>query len=198
MPTTDPTSRTLPGQRSRQRKRHRQSLPVALLLAVTPAYFLPALTTYVNTLVISDRQVADRLAVAAWTTIAIPSAAAAGLVTLWMHRRTPPAQPVAGDIARAFAAAALACALLGSAVSAVLIGNGVLPLSALQFTVTSAALGGGLAARRWARSNRPQRGRRARRTARADRTALPTGPAKPDRSAAPLLTEPTRLVNQST
>jgi hypothetical protein len=36
----------------------------------------------------------------------------------------------------------------------VLIGNGVLPVSALQYTLPSAALGGGLAARRWARTHR--------------------------------------------
>ena len=149
---TDPTPRPGP------------TLPVALVTAVVPAYLLPALTTALNALVIPDQQLADRLAVAAWTTIAIPSAAASALVTLWAYGRTPPERPAARGIVRAFAVAALACALLAAAGSAVLIGNGALPVSALQFTLPSAAIGGGLAARRWARTHRACRRHRAART----------------------------------
>jgi hypothetical protein len=141
LPIIDPITGTSGGVRARP------ALPVALISAVVPAYLFPALTTAVNALVISHRE----LAAAAWTTIGIPSAAAAVVVTLWTHGRTPPGRPTAARSARAFAVAALACALLAGAGSAVLIGNGVLPLSALRYTLTSAAIGGGLAARRWAR-----------------------------------------------
>lgn len=154
-PTTDPT--TLPGGTQGAKQGRRPALPVALLAAVVPAYLFPALTTAVNALVIPDRLVADRLADAAWTTIAVPSAAAAALVTVWTHRRTPPVPTAIGSTARAAAGAALVCLLLAGAASAVLIGNGVLPASALQFTLSSAAIGGGLAGRRWARTNRPGR-----------------------------------------
>jgi len=134
--------------------RARPSLLVALVVAVIPAYLLPALSVTLNTLVIPDQEFADQLAVAAWTTIAVPSAAASALVTLWTHGRTPPRPPGARRSARAFAVAAVISTLLAGAGSAVLIGNGVLPVSALQYTLPSAALGGGLAARRWARTHR--------------------------------------------
>ncbi|AEV85121.1 hypothetical protein ACWT_4097 [Actinoplanes sp. SE50] len=130
---------------------------VALATAVVPAYLLPAVTTAGNALVIPDRAVATALATAAWTTIAIPSAVASALVTLWTRGRTPPRRPTAARSARAFTLAALACTVLAGAGSAVLIGNGVLPLSALQYTLTSAAIGGGLVAGRWARTNRTSR-----------------------------------------
>lgn len=133
--------------------RRRPPLPAALAAAVVPAYLWPALTTAVNALLVPDPVLAARLASAAWTTIAIPSAVAAGLVTLWTHRRTPPARRSVATTARAFATAAALCLVLSALGSAVLIGNGVLPFAALQFTLASAALGGGLAARRWARGN---------------------------------------------
>ncbi len=136
----------------------RPPLAVALTAAVVPAYLWPASTTALNALVVPDPALAARLATAAWTTIAIPSAVAAGLVTLRTHRRTPPARRSAGTTARASALGAGACLALSGAVSAVLIGNGLLPLAALQFTLASAALGGGLATRRWARGPRSSGG----------------------------------------
>jgi hypothetical protein len=173
MPTIDSTtSRPPTGHPGPQGVRARPPMLVALATAVVPAYLFPAVTTAVNALVIPNRAVATALAVAAWTTIAIPSAVASALVTLWTHRRTPPERPTAARSARAFTLAALACTVLAGAGSAVLIGNGVLPLSALQYTLTSAAIGGGLAARRWARTNRTRR-----RAGRARRRRVPAHPA---------------------
>jgi peptidoglycan/LPS O-acetylase OafA/YrhL len=129
----------------------RPPLAAALTAAVVPAYLWPALTTALNALVVPDPLLAARLATAAWTTIAIPSAAAAGLVALWTRRRTPPPRRSAGTAARAVTLGAASCLALSGAASAVLIGNGLLPPAALQFTLASAALGGGLATRRWAR-----------------------------------------------
>ena len=130
---------------------HRPALPAALVAAVLPAYLWPAVTTALNALVIPDPGVAARIGAAAWTTIAVPSAVAAGLVTLWTHHRPP---PPAGTTARTVAVVVAACLVLAAVGTVVLIGHGVLPLSALQFTLTSAALGGGLSARRWARGHR--------------------------------------------
>jgi peptidoglycan/LPS O-acetylase OafA/YrhL len=143
--------------------RPRPRLPAALAAAVVPAYLFPAVTTALNALLVPDPDLAARLAAAAWTTIAIPSAVAAGLVTLWAHRRDPPPRRSAGTTARAVAGAALACLAVSAAACAVLVGHGALPPSALQFTLASAALGGGLAGRRWARG-RPTRPSGARRT----------------------------------
>ena len=132
----------------------RPRLPVVVVAAAVPAYLFPAVSAALNALVVPDPAVAARIATAAWTTIAVPSAVAAVLVTLWTHHRTPPLRPAAGTTARIVAAAAAACLAGAAAGSAVLIGNGVLPAAALQFTLGSAAVGGGLAARRWARSGR--------------------------------------------
>ena len=143
-----------PAPASSDDRRARPSLLVALVTAVIPAYLLPALSVTLNTLVIPDDEFADQLAVAAWTTIAIPSAVASGLVTLWTYGLTPPQPPGARRSARAFVVAAVISTLLAGVGSAVLIGHGVLPLSTLQYTLPSAALGGGLAARRWARTLR--------------------------------------------
>jgi hypothetical protein len=134
------------------------SIP-ALAGAVIPAYLFPATTTALNALVIPDPEIAARVGIAAWTTIAIPSAVMAGIVAIVTSRRTPPV-PSARATARAFFLAALAGALLAGAATAVLIGNEILHVSDLQFTLLSGALGGGLAARRWARSSRPRRSRK--------------------------------------
>jgi len=132
----------------------RPPLGRAVLGAAVGGYAFPAVTTAVNALVIPVPEVADRLAVAAWTTLGIPSAAAAVLATLWYHFRTPPARPSAGTTLAAFLRAALVSAALSGAGTAMLIGNGMLDLAALQFTVSAAAMGGGVTARRWARTHR--------------------------------------------
>ncbi|CCH32208.1 hypothetical protein ABZ816_34400 [Actinosynnema sp. NPDC047251] len=159
MPTDSTTSppRASAAQRD---ERPRPRLPIALLAAVVPAYLFPALTSALSALVIPDPVVAAAVAAASWTTIAIPSAVAAVLVTLWTRRRTPPERPTAGRTAKAVGIAALICVLIAGAGSAVLIGNGVLPLTVLQYTLSSAAIGGGLAARRWARTNRAAHAKR--------------------------------------
>lgn len=190
----DTTSRPPSGHHRLQGVRRRPPLPLALIAAAVPAYLFPALTTAANALVIPNREIAASLSVAAWTTIAIPSAAASVIVTLWNYWRTPPERPTAGRSARAFAIAALACVVLGGGGSALLIVNGVLPLSALQYTLSSAALGGGLAARRWARASRISR--RAQR--RQVRPASPdprgtTAPSSAVRFGTPFAAEPVRL-----
>ncbi len=149
----------------------RPPLPVAVVTAMGLGYLVPSLTTAANTLLVPDPVVADRLFTAAWTTIPIPGAVAAGLVTVWTHRLRPPARPGARASARAFGIAALACLFLTTAASAVLVGNGVLPLADLQFVLPSGAIGGGMAARRWARAGR--RARRARRVTAGEPAPLP-------------------------
>ncbi|TCO61042.1 hypothetical protein [Actinocrispum wychmicini] len=151
---------------------HARSRPGRLSAAVrsaVPAYAFPAVTAYLNAQLIPDSDLAARLEVASYSTIAIPSAVAAVLVTLWLHSRTPPEAPSRGRVARTVAIAALVCVALAGAVSAVLIGNGLQDLSILQFTLGSAALGGGLSARKWVRSRARRTSTRA--TARAERTS---------------------------
>ncbi|MEV6769285.1 hypothetical protein AB0N05_11745 [Nocardia sp. NPDC051030] len=134
---------------------HNRSGPgrlLAVLRSAVPAYAFPAVSAYLNAQIIPAPDFAARLEVASYTTIAIPSAVAAALVTLWLYGRIPPEAPSRGRVARTIATAALVCAALAGFVSAVLIGNGLLDLSILQFTLGSAVLGGGLAARAWVRS----------------------------------------------
>ncbi|MEU5695286.1 hypothetical protein [Actinosynnema sp. NPDC020468] len=126
----------------------------AVLRSALPAYAFPAVTAYLNAKIIPDPDLAARLETASYSTIAIPSAASAVLVTLWLHNRTPPEAPTRGRVARAMALAALVCAALAGAVSAVLIANGLQDLSVLQFTLSSAVIGGSISARAWARSRR--------------------------------------------
>ncbi len=135
----------------------RPPLGPAVLGAAAGGYLFPALTTAVNALLVPDPAVADRLATAAWTTLGIPSAAAAVLATVWYHFRTPPAHPSASVTTAAFIRTALVFAALSGAVTTVLVLNGVLDLGAFGFTLSSAAMGGGIAARRWARTNRARR-----------------------------------------
>ncbi|MEU4803821.1 hypothetical protein [Actinosynnema sp. NPDC023587] len=132
----------------------------AVIRSAVPAYAFPAVTAYLNAQLVPDPAFADRLEQASCTTIAIPSAAAATLVTLWLHGRTPPEAAGRGVVARTVAVAALVCTVLAGAASALLIGNGLADLSVLQFTLGSAAIGGGLSGRAWARSRSPRRGRR--------------------------------------
>lgn len=135
----------------------RPPLGRAVLGAAVGGYAFPAVTTALNALLIPVPEIADRLAVAAWTTLGIPSAVAAVLATVWYHFRTPPARPSAATTAAAFLRAAAVLAALSGAATAVLIAHGLLDLAALQFTLSAAAVGGGLAARRWARSHRSRR-----------------------------------------
>jgi hypothetical protein len=132
----------------------RPPLGRAVLAAAVGGYAFPAVTTALNALLIPDPELAGRLAVAAWTTLGVPSAVAAVLATVWYHFRTPPAGPSASTTLAAFLRAALVLAALSGAATAVLIANGLLDLAALQFTLSAAAIGGGLAARRWARTHR--------------------------------------------
>ena len=132
----------------------RAPLGRAVLGAAAAGYLFPAVTTAVNALVIPVPEVADQLAVAAWTTLGIPSAVASVLATVWYRYRTPPARPSARTTLAAFLRAALVLAALSGAVTAVLVGNGLLDPAALQFTLSAAAIGGGLPARRWARTHR--------------------------------------------
>ncbi len=145
----------------------------AVIRSAVPAYAFPAVTAYLNAKIIPDPDLAARLELASYTTIAIPSAAASALVTLWLHGRTPPETPSRGRVARIVAVAALVCAAPAGAASAVLIGNGLQDLSILQFTLGSAALGGGLSARAWVRSRTRRRGRRTPPAAPADTVRAP-------------------------
>jgi hypothetical protein len=136
---------------------HRPSLVPTVLGAAAGAYLIPAVTTAVNALFIPDPAVSERLAVAAWTTLGVPSAAAAVLATIWFHSRSAPVSPSAAVTVRAFAWTAAFFALLAGGGTAVLIGNGLLDPASLQFTMSAAAMGGGITARRWARTNRRSR-----------------------------------------
>jgi hypothetical protein len=98
-------------------------------------------------------EVADQLAVAAWTTLGIPSSGRLGAATVWY--RSAPRRPAPS--ARTTLAAFLRAALVWPrwrGRSPRRVGNGLLDLAALQFTLSAAAIGGGLPARRWARTHR--------------------------------------------
>lgn len=147
--------------------RRRPVLP-AVLGGAAGGYLVPAVSTAVNALLIPDPEVAHRLAHAAWTTLGIPSAAAAALATAWYHGRTPPARPAPAATIVAFLRAALTCAVLSAAGTAVLVAHGVLDPTAFSFTISAAAVGGGITARRWARTHRRRSRRRPPPTAAAE------------------------------
>lgn len=135
--------------------RERPALIPTLLRNVLPAYAVPAVATFANAQVIPDAEFAQRIEAASYTTIAIPSAAASAAVTVWLIRRTPP-PATAASRRRAFLTAGLACSAVAAMLSAVLIGNGLQAPSLLQFALPAAFMGGGLAARAWARSRRAE------------------------------------------
>ncbi len=141
--------------------RNRPPLVAVIARNVLPAYVMPAAFAYANAQVIPDEALAAQVEAASVTTIAIPSAAASLVVTLWNHWRTPPRQAPGARVRKAFLVGGLTSLLIAAFVSAVLIGNGFQPLSLLQYTLLSALIGGGLAARAWVTSASP-RGRRRR------------------------------------
>ncbi len=126
----------------------------AVLVAGAGGYAFPAVTTALMALLVPDPELGDRLAVAAWTTLGVSSAAAAVLATVWYHFRTPPDRSSATTTLAAFLRAALVLAALSGTATAVLVVNGLLDPATFQFTLPAAAIGGGLAARRWARTHR--------------------------------------------
>ncbi|MGL5811393.1 MAG: hypothetical protein ACRCYQ_15745 [Nocardioides sp.] len=132
-------------------------LAPAVLGAAIGGYLIPAVSTAVNALFIPTTEMADRLAVAAWTTIGVPSATAAVLATIWFHLCPAPTSPSALVTLRAFLVAALLGAVPAGILTVILIGAGVLETADLQFTISAAAIGAGMTARRWARTNRRRR-----------------------------------------
>jgi hypothetical protein len=140
-----------------------------LVSNVLPAYAFPAITTYANARLIHKADLAH----AALTTIAIPSAVAALLVTVGTHlisrrslrRRND--QPEAGPIkvGRITARAGLISLACGLALSLILIANRQFGPELLLQAPLSAAIGGATTARKWAK------GRQRRATTRATTTS---------------------------
>lgn len=124
-----------------------------LLAATLPAYLAPALMSWTSAQVTGD----TRLAHASYTTIAVPSALAALLITWLCSRRTAPPSPL--KRASAYVAFVAAIASCGTAIvlSAVVIALGYFDQSLLGDAGLSAAIGGGIAAGTWHRSNRRTR-----------------------------------------
>lgn len=127
---------------------HRPPLRRALLSNVVPAYLVPTAITYLNAQLIPDERLAAQIEAASYSWIAVPSALASAVVTVWLHRRVPAAMPRPW---RALGLGTLAGTALALAGTLVLIAAGLADASVLQFTVSSAAVGGGLAARAWAK-----------------------------------------------
>ncbi len=121
-------------------RRHR---PPTLIGAATGAYLIPAVTTYVNARLIDKPD----LALAAWTTIAAPSAVAAVGATVLARRASG-----TGPTVRAVARSAVVWALAAAGVTGWMVGNGwVQPLAFTQIPV-SAAVGAAIATRKVRRS----------------------------------------------
>jgi hypothetical protein len=135
----------------------RRPLGRTVLGAAAAGYLFPAVTTTANALLVPVPELAAQLTVAAWTTLGIPSAVASVLATVWYRSRTPPTRPSARTTLAAVLRSALVLAALSGAVTAVLVAHGLLHPAALQFTLSAAAIGGGLPARRWARTHRTRR-----------------------------------------
>lgn len=117
-------------------KPSKPGLVPALLRAVPPAYVFPAVSSLANAHLVGS----DALATAAFTTIAVPSAAAAAAVTARDHARPR---------RRGFGRAAISGAALGLvpalAVTGVLVVNEVVsPMTWLE-APPSAAIGGAIA-----------------------------------------------------
>jgi hypothetical protein len=126
----------------------------AVVVAALPAYALPAVQVFVTSRLLGD----DRLATAAFTSIAVPSAVAAALVTVVLHGRTPAVRPAAA--LTTVLAAALGCATIALAVAASLGGTGLADSTLLLDAVPSAAVGGTVTAAVRVRSARHRSRRR--------------------------------------
>jgi hypothetical protein len=111
-------------------------------VAALPAYAVPAIQVFVTSRLLGD----DRLSMAAFTSIAIPSAVAAALVTVVLHGRTPEVRPTVALALTTVLAAALGCATIAVAVAASLWGTGLADSTILLDAVPSAAVGGAVTA----------------------------------------------------
>ncbi|MEM9041635.1 MAG: hypothetical protein AAGD33_17215 [Actinomycetota bacterium] len=129
----------------------KQRLAPDLLRAVPPAYAFPALSTFANAQLIGN----DALATAAFTTIAIPSAAAAAAVTVRDHVR-----PRRRGLVRAAISGAAIGLFPALAVTGALVTNDIAASAMWWEAPPSAAIGGAvasvLASRRAARAHRQQ------------------------------------------
>ncbi|MGL5827312.1 MAG: hypothetical protein ACRCYU_21235 [Nocardioides sp.] len=133
-------------------ERERQ-LSVRMIAAnVLPAYIGPAAIVSVNARMIDNQQASDALARAALTTISIPSALAALVVVAVLAR--PGSRNRSPKLARSIGRAALGCGALAAAVSAFLVGNGLVADRLFFDAVPSAALGGAITAAQMIRARR--------------------------------------------
>ncbi|GLZ37128.1 hypothetical protein [Actinokineospora sp. NBRC 105648] len=112
---------------------------------VPPAYIAPAVTSYASARVLGNEQLAGT----AFTTVAIPSALAALLVSL-----VALAVPVAAvrrrwvRVTKALVVGAVGAAALAAGVCAVLVANGTFDVTTLIGAPISAAIGGAITAAR--------------------------------------------------
>jgi hypothetical protein len=112
---------------------------------VTPAYLFPAVVVSINARFIPNNVTSKALARAAYSTIAVPSALAALLVTVVMcsrsHLRTPNRSAF-----RVAAFAAVRCFAIAAVLSLALVTSGLFDSRLFLDSIPSATIGGAIAA----------------------------------------------------
>jgi hypothetical protein len=116
-----------------------KALGRTLLVNVVPAYVAPLVMVSIAARSIPDRTAGRALAQAAPTTIAIPSAVAAMVVTVVLWRR-----PSRRTALKSSVLAGLICGFFAAAASGILVGNHGVASRLFVDAVPSAALGGAI------------------------------------------------------